>query len=192
MQGPAGMQGMQGMPQMMHNGVPPTPPSHGSPHLRPQSVPLQGHQGQSHHPRTMSNLSPSMAGWNHSSPAVPQIHHNGASIYAPSIAPSERSNVGLASRYRPVTTVSQEQEHPQWAKRASTFTSASFRPWANENANSGPKLATSTVRTIQPADDDDDEQGWADMKARKEKKQRSWKMRRGGSNTLQELYNAPV
>lgn len=184
--------GMQGMPPMMYNGVPPTPPVHGSPQLRPQSVPLQGMQGLGHHPRTMSALTPSMAGWNHSSPAVPQIHQNGASIYAPSIAPSERSNVGLASRYRPVTTATAEQETPRWAKRSSTFTAASFRPWANENANSGPKLATTTVRTVQPTDDDDDEQGWADMKARKEKKQKSWRLRRGGSNTLQELYNSPA
>lgn len=182
-------QGMLGMPQMMPNAAP-APAQLGSPQVRPQSVPLQGYNGASNQQRTFSTLSPSMAGWTHSSPAVPQIHQN-PSVYAPSIAPSERSNVGLASRYRPVSNTA-GPDTANWAKRASTFTSSTFRPWANENSHGGSKLATTTVKAIQPADDEDDEKGWAEMKARKEKKQRSWKMRRGGQNTLQELYNAPA
>lgn len=184
------MMGMPGMPQLPQtpNGGPMMQQQSHAPSGRPQSVPLQNFNG-AHQQRTMSTLSPSMAGWTRSSPIVPQTHGNG-SVYAPSIAPSERSNVGLASRYRPVTTVTQEPENNAWARRASTFTSSTFRPWANENNHS--KLASSTVRNVQHADDDDDEQGWAEMKARREKKQKSWKLRRGGNNTLQELYNAPA
>lgn len=199
MTGMPGMQGngmpmpMPGMPQMMNGSAPPTPPRHGSPQLRPQSAPLQNLAGPGHLPRAMSTLTPSMSGWNYSSPAVPQIHQTGASVYAPSIAPSERSNIGLASRYRPVSTATQEPESSNWAKRASTFTTSTFRPWANENSQNHSKLATTTVRPIQHADDEDDEQGWAEMKARKEKKQKSWKLRRGNTGgTLQELYNAPA
>ena len=186
-----------GNPMMTMPGTPPMPPMHqnggsmmtpnGTPG-RPQSVPLQNVPNGGANQRTMSTLTPSMAGWTRSSPAVPQIHGAG-SIYAPSIAPSERSNVGLASRYRPVTTMPHEPEN-KWQRRASTFTSSTFRPWGNENGHS--KLATSTIRNVQTADDEDDEQGWADMKARKEKKKKSWKLRKGGDNTLQELYNAPV
>lgn len=173
----AGMPGMPPMPGMM-------PHQPGTPMARPQSTPLQGLMPS----RTMSSLAPSMVNWN-SAPMIPQIHQNG-SVYAHSIAPSERSNVGLASRYRPVSTVIQEPENMYANKRASTFTSTTFRPWQNEN-HSTSKLAQSTVRPV--ADDDDDEQGWAEMQARKQKKQKSWKLRKGNKDTsLQELYNAPA
>ncbi|KAK5076045.1 hypothetical protein LTR64_008511 [Lithohypha guttulata] len=183
-----GMPGMQSLPQFQQNGVPMQPQHPGMPH-RPQSVPLQNiHGGQQ---RTMSTLSPSMAPWTNSMPAIPQMVPGG-SVYAPSIAPSERSNVGLAPRYRPVSTMTQqaEQQRPNWDKRSSTFSSATFRPYLNENAQTKP---TSTIRTITRVnDDEDDEQGWAEMKAKKEKKQRTWKLRKGNTNTLQELYNAPA
>jgi len=181
-----GMPGMQGMPQMSNGG----PMMQQQPNAvggRPQSVPLQSFNGATQQ-RTMSTLAPSMAGWARSSPALPQIHANG-SVYAPSIAPSERSNIGLASRYRPVTTLTEETENNNWAKGASTFTSSTSRPWTNENSS---KLANQTLRNVHNADDEDDEQGWAEMKARREKKQKSWKSRKGGNNTLQELYNAPA
>lgn len=106
------MMNMPGMPQMQQNGnpmlttpgMPPTPPMHQNGNSmvtpsgtagRPQSVPLQSLPNGGPNQRTMSTLTPSMVGWNHSSPAVPQMHRVG-SVYAPSIAPSERSNVGLA------------------------------------------------------------------------------------------------
>lgn len=187
------MQWMQQMTAMM--GHPPPgplpmagmPPQPTGPVARPQSVPLQNVMPPNQ--RTMSTLTPSMAGWNQSAPAVPQIHANG-SVYAHSIAPSERSNVGLASRYRPVSVIAPEPGST-WAKRASTFTSTSFRPWANEN-HGPPRLAASTVRAVQ-ADDEDDEQGWAEMHARRENKKKSWKLRKGNKDTsLQELYNAPA
>jgi len=184
---PMGMPGMPPMPQGP-NGMPMMQQPLNAGPGRPQSVPLQNLNG-AHQQRTMSTLTPSMAGWTRSSPAIPQIHGNG-SVYAPSIAPSERSNIGLASRYRPVSTMTQETETNDWAKRASTFTSSTFRPWTNENNNS--KLGNSTIRNVHTVDDEDEEQGWAEMKARKEKKQKSWKLRKGGNNTLQELYNAPA
>ena len=40
-------------------------------------------------------------------------------------------------------------------------------------------------------DDEDDEQGWAEMKARKDKKSKTWRLKKD-NNTLQELYNAPA
>lgn len=177
---PMPMQGMANMQtQQQHPGMP----------HRPQSVPLQMATGGQQ--RSMSTLHPGMGqAWHSSSPAVPQL--NLGSVYAPSIAPSERSNVGLAPRYRPVSTAPQQPEpqRPDWNKRASTFSSATFRPWTNEN---GPmKSAMSTVRVIPQAnDDEDDEQGWAEMKAKKDKKQKGWKLRKGG-NQLQELYNTPA
>ena len=181
------MMGMQGMPQMPQNG--PMTPGAGVPG-RPQSVPLQNMDARGQ--RTMSTLTPSMAGWMQSAPVVPQLNIPGSN-YAQSIAPSERSNVGLSARYRPVSTMPQEPDQRSNWKRASTFSSSTFRPTFNENLT--PKPAISTVRTVYNAnDDDDDEQGWAEMKARKDKKQKTWKLRKGANNrdTLQELYNAPA
>ncbi|RMZ82007.1 hypothetical protein DV737_g2251, partial [Chaetothyriales sp. CBS 132003] len=156
-------------------GQPPRPQS-AMPHL---AAPL-GQQ------RAMSTLTPSMANWNLASTAT-------ATNYAPSIAPSERSNVGLASRYRPVSTI---QDAQPASRRASTFTSATFRPWSTVDSTSRPlshvnKPSVNTVGRKSPLaqiDDDDDEQAWAEMKAKKETKQKTWKLRKG-NNVLQELYN---
>lgn len=134
--------------------------------------------------RSMSTLSPSMANWNHPSG---QLNGRPGSAYAGSIAPSERSNIGLASRYRPVSTVLEPSpQDTAWQKRTSTLTS-SFTPW---NSAAPPKKpATQTIRAVTTtADEDDDEAGWAEMKAKKDKKQKTWKLRKG-NNPLQELYN---
>jgi hypothetical protein len=162
--------------------------------------------------RTLSMLDPSMSRWNLSNNRPASIHPEsmgrpmtpqGAQGYASSIAPSERSNVGLASRYRPVSTIGQEQQMP----RSSTFTST-LKPWnesprpksaampghpplANRKSTS---LATVTVRSISAPsqetltgkksskgatmDDDDEDEGWADMMKTREKKKSSWKLKK--------------
>ena len=166
----------QQMPPMMSNGSSPNllaPPGGAT---RPQSVsPLQGQ-------RSMSTLSPSMANWN----VPPQGN------YAASIAPSERSNVGLASRYRPVSIAPDPE--PMSSHRASTFTS-STRPFSHfdpspRTSSYMNKPSANPVGRRSPLanDEDDDEQGWAEMKAKKDKKQRTWKLRKE-HNSLQELYN---
>lgn len=190
------MQWMQQMSQMMGgqaNGAPPMPmppgmtTPGGSPNLlappdasmgRPQSVQFAPGPGQ----RSMSTLSPSMSNWN----APP----NGN--YAPSLAPSERSNIGLASRYRPVSTAPEPE--PGSNRRASTFSSSTPRPFStfdNRHSSYVKKPSVSPVGRKSPLhhnDEDEDEQGWAEMKAKKEKKQKKWKLRKG-QNALQELYN---
>ena len=45
--------------------------------------------------------------------------------YTPSVAPSERSNIGAASRYRPVSTIAPQANG---ANRSSTFTAHNLRP----------------------------------------------------------------
>ncbi|EFR01855.1 hypothetical protein MGYG_04854 [Nannizzia gypsea CBS 118893] len=140
--------------------------------------------------------------------------------YAPSVAPSERSNIGAASRYRPVSTIGAPSNG---ANRSSTFTTNTLRPWAEErppmlgqvlanksNTNlsaTTPSTSetTPTVRPVSsmagrrvspmqganasrasmvgiPAEDEDDEQGWAEMMKNREKKKTGWKFRRGGAN----------
>lgn len=162
--------------------------------------------------RTLSMLDPNMSRWNLNRPA--SIHPDamgrpmtpqGGHGYAPSIAPSERSNIGMASRYRPVSMVGQEQQMP----RSSTFTS-SLKPWNNENPRptsvspshlqpgdrKSTSLATVTVRAVDDtgrnsitgkqnvkntvADEDEDE-AWADLMKKREKKKSSWKLKKENS-----------
>ncbi|KAK5195115.1 hypothetical protein LTR72_003471 [Exophiala xenobiotica] len=188
------MHWMQQMQQMMggqtnpNQGIPPqfAPP-------RPQSMHMQNRPASQGGQRTMSVLNPSMAPWNTNQQFVPSIHLD--PNYAPSIAPSERSNIGLASRYRPVSIAAEPETNS--SKRASTFTSSSFQPWGR-NQNSPPvpmhaaKPSINMLGRKSPLaaqDDEDDEQGWAEMKMKKDKKQKTRAVRKG-QNTLQELYNS--
>jgi hypothetical protein len=191
------MQWMQQMTQMMGTPMgagqqmpptqqmPPMPPNHNPNFLAPPGAPSRPISiGPNLGQRTMSTLSPSMANWN--------LQGNGN--YAPSIAPSERSNVGLAPRYRPVSVAPPDSEIRS-TRRASTFTSATLRPWSH--VDQSPRLSTFVSKTAghftgrkSPLieDEDDDEQGWAEMKMKKDKKAKTWKMRKE-QNGLQELYN---
>lgn len=186
------MQWMQQMASMM-NGQGPAMPAMNAPSMpqqtmpvppqRPLSVPLQSFGGIPNS-RTMSSLSPSMAPWNHSSATVPQL----STQYAHSIAPSERSNVGLSARYRPVSTIMPDTDVPAWQKRSSTFTTSTLKPWGNENRSQ--QRVVSTIRAVpRTVDDEDDDEGWAQMKAKKDQKKKSWKLRRN-KEALGELVNS--
>ncbi|GAM43081.1 hypothetical protein TCE0_044r17606 [Talaromyces pinophilus] len=163
--------------------------------------------------RTLSMLDPNMSRWNLNRPA--SIHPDamgrpmtpqGGHGYAPSIAPSERSNIGMASRYRPVSMAVQEQQMP----RSSTFTSSSLRPWNNENPRptsvspshlqpgdrKSTSLATVTIRPVggtgrdsisgkqnvkNAVPDEDEDAAWADLMKKREKKKSSWKLKKENS-----------
>ncbi|KAJ9606109.1 hypothetical protein H2200_009070 [Cladophialophora chaetospira] len=175
-----------GMPQYPGSQVPVGP--------RPQSMHMQMQNSPAPpaSQRTMSTLNPSMAPWNSGQQLLPSININGN--YAPSIAPSERSNIGLASRYRPVS-IAPEPE-PNAHRRASTFTSTSVRPFSSMDPaprppQHGARPSVNTVGRRSPLavqDDEDDEQAWAEMKMKKDRKQKGWAARKG-QNALQELYN---
>ena len=133
------------------------------------------------------SLTPGMTHqWNRNSSYAPSIA-GGQGAYAPSIAPSERSNIGMASRYRPVSIVGDSARPAN--NRASTFTSSTFQPWTQNNEQGG--LSLGNANTIsRPAsgsglgqepftpDDEDDDQGWADMKKKRDKKKGLWKMKK--------------
>ena len=110
--------------------------------------------------------------------------------YVPSIAPSERSNVGIPLRYRPVSIAASDEQTPQTSSRSSTFISGMLQPGAS-GRNS--RLSTSedrhsklSMRPILPREpskhnaesDDDDEEGWEEMKQRREKKKNTWRSKR--------------
>lgn len=220
---------VQMMQQMMQmQGV---PPGQQTPQINPNLLPALGqpvniaHRPQSmassfHLPpnppqvdqRTLSMLDPNMSRWNLNRPV--SIHPDvigrpitpqGGHGYAPSIAPSERSNIGMASRYRPVSMAGQEQNMP----RSSTFTS-SLKPWNNENPRptsvspshlqpgdrKSTSLATVTVRAVggtgrdsisgkqnvqNAVPDEDEDEAWADLMKKREKKKSSWKLKKENS-----------
>ncbi|KAK4165834.1 hypothetical protein QBC43DRAFT_377865 [Cladorrhinum sp. PSN259] len=133
--------------------------------------------------RTMSMVQPSSASWiqppQHMNFA-PSIRIQGGG-YTPSIAPSERSNVGLPNRYRPVSHI------------AAPITPAA--PIAPGNLRKSvtmsgaiPQLPTVSV-TKSDDDDDDDEQGWAAMKAKREKRKSTWKNKQSISSDFGALIS---
>jgi len=183
------MQWMQQMQQMVHMQGSPPPPHMPqdvlvppAPVQRPLSMPMPNMLGQ----RSMSTLSSSMAPWNRSSSYISPLNGMGGGPgYAPSMAPSERNNVGLASRYRPVSMVQDGGSLAGSHQRSSTFTASTVRAWTS--FDSGRRSPTgATIRTLNPpakktatvVDDDDDDEGWAEMKAKKDKKQRGWRLRK--------------
>lgn len=115
--------------------------------------------------------------------------------YASSIAPSERSNAGMASRYRPVSVMHGDPGHMTTG-------------WNDENSpgkimavprSQLPKstsLATVTIRPVSTdrrsasggkkahagSDDEDDDEAWAEMMKKRDKKKSSWKMKRATSS----------
>jgi hypothetical protein len=92
--------------------------------------------------------------------------------YTPSIAPSERSNIGLSARYRPVV-------HNSDAHSAGTSMTLQASNGANANAPATIKGIIKPVR--QPTADDDED--WSKMAARKSK---FWG-KKSQSNGLEEL-----
>ena len=128
------------------------------------------------HTRSMSMVQPSSASWIQppASPGyAPSIRVQGVNGYAPSIAPSERSNVGLPGRYRPVSQAFAPGPGPGNLPRASTMSGA-LGGWdqARKQTNRSP-LQNSGGKS-----DDDDEEGWEAMKAKREKKKSLWKSKK--------------
>lgn len=125
--------------------------------------------------RTMSMVQPSSASWiQPGQPAggfAPSIRIQGAG-YAPSIAPSERSNVGLPGRYRPVSHMAPAPTPQTGHLRKSTTMSGALQQPSISVTQSG------------NASDDDDEEGWEAMKAKREKKKSMWRSKKSISDEL--------
>ncbi|KAK3989205.1 hypothetical protein QBC44DRAFT_242231 [Cladorrhinum sp. PSN332] len=129
--------------------------------------------------RTMSMVQPSSASWiqppQHMNFA-PSIRIQGGG-YTPSIAPSERSNIGLPGRYRPVSHL--PAPHPPVApgnlRKSITM--------------SGAIPQHPTISVTKSDDDDDDEEGWAAMKAKREKKKSTWKSKKSISSEFGALIS---
>jgi hypothetical protein len=161
---------MQGPPQVQNNGhisrQSVQMPRPGSAHAQ-QSRPMSNHQ------RAMTMLEPNAAPWmQRGSVFSPSVQGAG---YAPSIAPSERSNVGLPGRYRPVSqaVVSNSDNRSM---------SGALGGWEN-------KTTVRTMLNSSAVDDEDEEEGWAEMAKKKEKKKSIWKIKKGSKDGLKEMLD---
>jgi hypothetical protein len=152
--------------QMMTNGqATPTPGGHQS-HNSTGEIPrpASAHQLRpiNTHQRAMTMMDPNTAPWmNRNSMYTPSIQGNGG--YAPSIAPSERSNVGLPGRYRPVSQAP---------------------PLTHQNKMN---QRTSTMMKTGNVSDEEDEEGWEEMAKKRETKKSLWRTKKDKDpNGLQE------
>ncbi|KAL2827299.1 hypothetical protein BJY01DRAFT_139459 [Aspergillus pseudoustus] len=217
------MQWMQQMIQLQGGQAPPQQlPSLVNPQLsfpvnpsRPSSMPVangafpNGPPGYGPNQRTLSMLDPNVSSRLNTppmpfAPGANRPGTPGGGGYAPSIAPSERSNVGLAPRYRPVSTVPVEAESTNFLPLS--------KPWNDENRRmstlSPPTNANPPNPTIRPVssysrtltapsklgsqvqvEEEDDDEGWAEMMKKREKKRSNWKVKKETSN-FGDLLNA--
>ncbi|KAF9883196.1 hypothetical protein FE257_003883 [Aspergillus nanangensis] len=209
------VQGGQGPPQplMPPPGFPPALAAQVN--MRPSSMPSSGplnhaQMNYQNEQRTLSMLDASSSP-RLNTPAMSMPYASGAmrpgtpsgQTYAPSIAPSERSNVGMASRYRPVSTIPPEME-------ANTYSYGS-KPWNDENhrsslstaspssshlnkptirpVSSGSKFALASRGNNGALEEDDEDEGWAEMMKKREKKRNNWKLKKETSG-FGDLLNA--
>ncbi|ROV97592.1 hypothetical protein VSDG_04559 [Cytospora chrysosperma] len=177
-QGMGGMGMGMGMPMGM--GMDADPGVRSNSFLQPPSLDPRGEM----HGRTMSMVQPSSASWLQ----PPQPGYAGSiraqgNGYAPSIAPSERSNVGLPGRYRPVSHVPTASVPTPDHNRTSTMSGAQ-RPYSEAQTlrpverSPGKKssMTSSSTRNVEP--DEDDEEGWAAMKAKRDQRKSTWRIRK--------------
>ncbi|KAI3329849.1 hypothetical protein F4824DRAFT_492653 [Ustulina deusta] len=128
--------------------------------------------------RTMSMVQPSSASWVQKAPQpnyIPSIHIQGGG-YAPSIAPSERSNIGLPGRYRPVSSIGFDHS-------GRTSTMGATIPHIPSNLQAEPKAPPAKDN------DDDDDEGWAAMKAKREQKKGLWRSKKMFDSGIGALIN---
>ena len=169
-------------PLSMESHSAPVTPAVGPGHPRAMSM-LDRHSGQQfiqHGNR--SSMAPSLA-----SGILPGPGQG----YTPSIAPSERSNVGMPSRYRPVS-IAPADEAQKVPSRASTFTSgAALQSWNDSkgSAAASVQMVPGPRSMTKLGSDDDDDEGWEEMKQKRESKKSTWKMRRSKDvHGLSDMY----
>jgi hypothetical protein len=159
---PPGQTAAQQLPNLSQLGVP------GAPQTRPESS----------HQRSQTMMEASSASWlPQGGMFAPSVRNQGG--YTPSIAPSERSNVGMPGRYRPVSHMPAADNK----SRASSIEGA-LQNWDNKNRVPTIKVVPKPTA----ASDEDDEEGWEEMAKKREKKRSLWRTKKE-NNELREMLN---
>lgn len=125
--------------------------------------------------RTMSMVQPSSAPMAH--PGYAGSIRSSVHGYTPSIAPSERSNIGLPNRYRPV---SQAVGPPALGH----IQSQSFSGALSVLADTKNRTSMRIVNKSSASDDEDDEEGWEAMKNKRDKKRSLWRSKKNLSSVI--------
>lgn len=133
--------------------------------------------------RTMSMIQPNTSSAYLNSGYGPP-HGQGAG-YTPSIAPSERSNVGLPGRYRPVSQASGSVVgQPMHQRPASMSGELSLSQTDDSKSRSTIKAAIRGIgkgkAKAEPEEDDDE--GWQAMRAKREQKKSRWRRKKDNDN----------
>ncbi|PTB78100.1 hypothetical protein M440DRAFT_1329237 [Trichoderma longibrachiatum ATCC 18648] len=124
--------------------------------------------------RTMSMVQPSSAPMAH--PGYAGSIRSSIHGYTPSIAPSERSNIGLPNRYRPV---SQAINHGPLGHMQSQSFSGALSAFTDNKTKTSMRIVSKSA-----SDDDDDEEGWEAMKNKREKKRSLWRSKKNLSSVI--------
>lgn len=142
-------------------------------------LPISGSSASLSHGRAMSMIAPSMSGgFSQQAPSVRfstsgQVPLRSSMSYAPSIAPSERSTIGLAPRYRPVSN---------YHETASTLSDLPNPPEIGPQTAGAGRNHSITSRAVekmkdfrkpkpssQTVGDSSEDEGWLFMKKRKDR-----------------------
>ncbi|KAK5987366.1 hypothetical protein PT974_11493 [Cladobotryum mycophilum] len=123
--------------------------------------------------RTMSMVQPSSAPM--VNPGYAGSVRSSVHGYSHSIAPSERSNIGLPNRYRPVSQAAAVADHGRSGSLSGVLSSL--------GDNKG-KSAMRVVNKSASTSDDDDEEGWEAMKNKRDKKRSLWKSKKTLSSVI--------
>ena len=128
--------------------------------------------------------------------------------YTPSIAPSERSNIGMPSRYRPVATGTEASTGRSQSMTSSMTLQAFTNQQCGQNQNLRPESrqtqSKSTIRlidkpkgspkvTARPSGDEDEDDGWAEMAKKRTEKKFGWRKKdskAGQEQSLSDLYKS--
>ena len=178
---------------------------------RPQSVVLDNMAGPSHtrptHSRNPSSNSAASPQLGRTTPNSVNMLGGGLqaqrrptpTVYAPSIAPSERSNIGQPSRYRPVSTynlpttsttpsvfnnnpITQRQSRMYSANNPAASTSHLSvvdpnRIITKQDKGKQPAFKRKVVK-VQEEDEEDEEEGWAELKRKTMERKEKWRISR--------------
>lgn len=127
-------------------------------------------------------------------PSVQNLQAGPGAGYTPSIAPSERSNIGMPSRYRPVSTMNGDGGAMMSGGRSQSMTS-SMTLQAFTNPQQPEDQSKNTIRVIdkpkgaprivsRAVDEEDEDQGWNEMA--KKRSERKWKWGRSKKEAKEE------
>lgn len=130
--------------------------------------------------RTMSMVQPNTGSFGQQTGYAPSFHSPSPG-YTPSIAPSERSNVGLPGRYRPVSQAAGSIANQH--SRSNTMSGA-----LSQFGGDRKQPSINVVTKAGAGSDDDDEEGWEAMKAKRDKKKSMWKTKKDFAGVLDAIH----